>query len=519
MDNHLFELQTSVTRETPRQLRHALEAVLKESALHASTAQHMLLCLSEYVTNLLLHAQPTPSQIRITFSRGAHGWLLDIFDNSRAWDPTENLNDDLLTEFSEIEQGRGIALLHAQSDKISYIPGCYVQGGRYVKGNKPNQLRLLWRYPKQNKQQTILIVEDNNSLRLLYKTYLTDTFNVVTAANGYQAIEQLKTEQIDLVLSDIKMPLMNGLSLRKKINQHSSCELIPFIFLTGEEDEIVQEQAAELGIDDYLIKPVNKPQLLKIIQRVIGRSTQVYQRLTERIDKRISASLKPRLPENSHGWRLQAASRNTGSGGGDLLLHKRFEGKTQLLLSDIMGHDDSAKFFSHAYGGYLHGLIQSMHTSCGPAQLLEQLSNCAMHDQLLSQVTLTCCSVQLSSGGNISVASAGHPAPLLISPQKITTLKTAGILPGLLADAHYKNTELTVNQGERIALYTDGLFESANSNETRIRLQTLITKALLDTLHIPIAQALQQVMKLFDEITGSQPSDDALLLLIEPIES
>ncbi|WP_019614100.1 SpoIIE family protein phosphatase [Psychromonas ossibalaenae] len=515
MDNLLLEMQTSVTRETPRQLRHALEAVIKESVAHASIGQHMLLCLSEHVTNLLFHAQPIPSKISMTFSSNTKGWVLDIFDDSRAWDPTENLNDALLTEFSEVEQGRGIALIHAQSDKISYIPGRYVQGD----GNQPNQLRLLWKYPRQNKQQTILIVEDNNSLRSLYSAYLADKFNVLTAANGYQAIEQLNTQQIDLVLSDIKMPQMNGLSLRKKINQQSRCELIPFIFLTGEEDEMIQEQAAELGIDDYLIKPVNKPQLMKVIQRILGRSTQVYQRLTERIDERISASLKPCLPESSHGWRLQAASRDTGSGGGDLLLHKRFESKTQLLLTDIMGHDDSAKFFSHAYGGYMHGLIQAMHSSNGPARLLEQLSNCAMRDQLLSQVTLTCCSVQLSAGGSISVASAGHPAPLLISPQKITVLKTAGILPGLLADVHYKNTELTINPGERIALYTDGLFESADSSETRNRLQARITEALLDTLHIPIAQALQQVMKLFDQITDSQPCDDALLLLIEPIES
>jgi sigma-B regulation protein RsbU (phosphoserine phosphatase) len=508
MDTLLLEARQNLDLKTPGQLRQALTQVINQCVPDVAIRQRMLLCLSEAVTNLVLHAQDKPDHIRIRFGNNRSSWWLDIFDSSRPWPLNKNPDDNLLFEFQDIENGRGIALMHSQCDELNYHAG---------NDSQPNQLRLQWSYPKQQKRQTILIVEDNDSLCRLYQAYLDDTFNVITAANGYHALQQLTTQKIDLLLSDIRMPEMNGLSLRKKINQQAAHQLIPFVFLSAEDDQLIQQQATNLGIDDYLVKPVNKIQLLKIIQRILGRSQQIHTQLSERINKNISASLKPQLPASANGWRLQVACRDTGSGGGDLLLHKDFAGKTQLLLSDIMGHDDSAKFFSHACGGYIHGLLQSMQINSNPALLLEQISNYAMVDKLLSHVTLTCCSIQLSEQGKITLASAGHPAPLLLSANKIETVAVGGVLPGLIADYPYQSRELNLQCGQRLAFYTDGLFESAADNSARLDLQTRISEALLATLDLPIDQSLQQVMNLFDQITNAQPSDDALLLLLEPL--
>ncbi|WP_284204812.1 response regulator [Psychromonas marina] len=508
MHKLLLAISQPVSAQLPRDFRHALQEIITDQ-IPKLIQQRILLCLSEALTNLIEHAKPPATEISIHFTQESDGWQLTIFDNSDAWDCTENLDDDLLTEFSDQESGRGIALVHAQSDKIDYQPGS---------NDTPNQLLLFWALPKVQIKQTVLIVEDNNSLLLLYKAYLIKNYHVVTALNGYQALEILSTHHIDIVLSDIRMPQMNGLSLRKKINQQSGSELIPFVFLTSQDDEMVQEQAAQLGIDDYLIKPVQKAQLINVIKRILGRSQQVYQQLTTRLDKKITDSLPATLATKAHGWRMQVASRHTGSGGGDLLLQHNFTDKTQLLLTDIMGHDDSAKFFSHAYGGYLHGLIQSMQSSQAPGYILQQLSNRALDDKLLSQVTLTCCSLQLSEAGKISIASAGHPAPLLISNDNISEIDTSGVLPGLLEDCYYESNSLTIIPGQRIALFTDGLFESAIDNTAREQLQQKITASLLSTLSLPIEQALKQVMTVFDQLTNAQPSDDTLLLLLEPIE-
>lgn len=510
MNNLLLEMHQPVANTMPRVFRHALQEAI-ETQVPKAICQRILLCLSEAATNLAEHSNPAPTQVTIRFSRKSDGWYLNIFDDGESWDPTKHFDDNLLSVFSDMESGRGVAIMHAQCEKISY------RKGRQLDADEQNHLRLFWALPQVEKTQTILIVEDNNSLRLLYQAYLSGKYEIITAINGYQALEKLSKHSVDLVLSDIRMPEMNGLSLRKKINQKTGSQLIPFVFLTGEDDEMIQDQAAELGIDDYLIKPVNKPQLMKVIQRILGRSKQVYQQLTTRIDKQITDSLKPTIPASSHGWRMQVASRDTGSGGGDLLLHQGFESMFQLLLTDIMGHDDSAKFFSHAYGGFLHGLIQSMPPSQGPAYVLEQLSSSAISDKVLSKVTLTCCSMQLSQAGKIAIASAGHPAPLLISTDTVSPIDTSGIMPGLLEGCQYDRCDLTLQPGQRIALFTDGLFDSADDNASRKQLEEQITSALITTLNLPIEQALNQVMTLFDHITAGKPTDDSLLLLLEPI--
>lgn len=505
---NILQLQSKTPPDlsTPREFRHQLEAAINLCVTSLTIRQRILLCVSEALTNLLIHGGPEVQNIKLNFGCDQNSWYLDIIDDGRPFDPNQQLDDNLLFTFTEEEHGRGIALLHSQSDELSYIQD---------KNTLSNHLRLRWSFPEPIKQKTILIVEDNNSLRFLYQSYLSKNFRVLTANNGYQALDSLQSNHIDLVISDIRMPQMNGLTLRKKINQQVNNQLIPFIFLTGEDAQLIQEQAAELGIDDYLIKPVNKSQLLLTIERVLSRSKQVYQKLSNHLDSKITASLTPSAPTNVNAWHFQLATRNTGCGGGDLLLHKHFAKNTLLLLTDIMGHDHSAKFFAHAYGGYMHGLIQAMQCEINPAQLLTQVSNCAHDDQLLSQITLTCCSALLTEDGKVSLASAGHPAPLLINNDGVCSLPSTGVLPGLLNDAQYENTLLQLKKGQRLAFYTDGLFESAADNNARNSLQQQIYDALYDTRNLSIKQSIQQVMGIFDRLTNGQPGDDSLLLLIE----
>jgi sigma-B regulation protein RsbU (phosphoserine phosphatase) len=504
-----------------REFRQQFTVELDKHVFDIQIRRSITLCLSEALNNLVEHATPSISYFKIHFYCNNKAWILDISDDGQAFQLSDHYDDNFLLTFSDTENGRGIALLHAQCDHLHYktktVPSSESLTLATPAKNKHNTLSLQWLFPVVKQRHTVLLVEDNDSLRLLYQHYLQQTFNVHTANNGYQAIEQLKMHKIDLILSDIRMPKMNGLSLRKRINEDFSKKFIPFIFITAENDPLVQQQANGLNIDDYIIKPVQKIQLLSIIHRVLLHTGQVYQQLTNRIDNDILASLKPNLPKSENGWRFQVACRDTGSGGGDFLMHKRFSKITQLLLTDIMGHDDSAKFFSHACSGYIHGLIQSMQENSDAGQILNDISQCSMSDQVLSKVTLTSCSLQLENEGKLSIASAGHPAPLLISANNISAINTSGVLPGLLENPQYKSTQLTVKKGQRIAIFTDGLFESAIDNNTRNTLKNEITQTLQDTLLMPIEQSLQQVMSLFDYLTNSRPQDDTLLLLIEPM--
>ena len=361
----------------------------------------------------------------------------------------------------------------------------------------------------------LLLTEDNPVNQLLTKSMLANFgYLVDLASNGLEALYKLSHNDYALVLMDCMMPEMDGLGLRKQLEQQPQSRLIPFVFLTASDDQKTLQHASELGIDDYLLKPVKKTKLLQTIQRVLSRNQQITQQLTERIDQRISASLAPKLPSQAHGWRLAIAHRNTGVGGGDFLLHKQSDDQLLLSLNDIMGHDDSAKFFAYAYAGYLRGLMHSIQNNA-PQQLLMALSDSAFEDDLLSQITLTCCCASLRQEGEITLASAGHPAPLLINAAGIEPLPVGGIMPGLMPATRYQAYHRKLHEGERIALYTDGLFDSAADEAGREQLESEIKRCLHNSLHLPLEQALQQVMTRFDQLASSPPKDDALLLLME----
>jgi len=505
----LIENQQPATLESVRELRHLLEQVTLMRVPQSFIKKRMLLCLSEAATNLIQHASTRLSQITMRFGKNNTGWWLEILDDGNALDPANAVLPNSLDKFSESESDRGLSLLNSLCDHFEYQAAS--------SGNELNRLRLLWNSPAQNTRPHILLVEDDNSLRKLYELYLAETLEVTTAASGQEALLKLETEQIDLVLSDICMPQMDGIALREQLITDSNSRLIPFIFLTAMGDTAHVEKATSLGIDDYLTKPIKKEQLIITIQRVLKRSEQVYQQLTDRIDEGITSSLAPSVPKMNNNWNLGIANRHTGSGGGDLLLHRSGKDFMQIMLTDIMGHDDCAKFFAHACGGYLRGLMNAATSDRNPAKLLDQMSDFCLQDQLMSKITLTSCSAVLSNNGEITLACAGHPPPLLITPKGISKLQVSGILPGLIPDTNYQSTTFKVAADERIVLYTDGLFESAADEKLRQQLEQRITSELVNTLNDPIEQALEKIMAVFDELGGSPPKDDVLLLLMAPV--
>ncbi len=109
--------------------------------------------------------------------------------------------------------------------------------------------------PEENNKQTILVVEDNNELRLLLSDMLSPEYNVATAQNGVEGLEQCRALLPDLVLTDVMMPKMDGLEMIAHLkNDRELCHL-PIIILTARESIEERIHGLEQGIDDYITKP------------------------------------------------------------------------------------------------------------------------------------------------------------------------------------------------------------------------------------------------------------------------
>jgi putative two-component system response regulator len=124
--------------------------------------------------------------------------------------------------------------------------------------------------------ETILIVEDNDSLRIGISEMLTiEGFSVLAARNGVEAVEILKTNLPELILSDIMMPEMDGFAFYNQVRSHAELFSIPFLFLTARTDPEDSLRGKTLGADDYLTKPISRDELVTTIRSRLNRSRQV----------------------------------------------------------------------------------------------------------------------------------------------------------------------------------------------------------------------------------------------------
>ncbi|MDQ3855500.1 MAG: response regulator [Chloroflexota bacterium] len=120
----------------------------------------------------------------------------------------------------------------------------------------------------------ILIVDDNATGRQLLRDTieLEGEYDVVTAANGLEALEAVRREKPDLVLMDLHMPLMDGYETTENLKAHPETASIPVVALTA--SHVMSEdhqRAIEIGCADYLQKPVARLLLLEKVRQHINR--------------------------------------------------------------------------------------------------------------------------------------------------------------------------------------------------------------------------------------------------------
>jgi putative two-component system response regulator len=124
--------------------------------------------------------------------------------------------------------------------------------------------------------ETLLIVEDHDVLREGLQILLeSEGYQVISAAHGLEALEKMEKITPDLIMSDISMPEMDGYALYNAVRSRPEWVTIPFIFLTarGERTEVFASK--KLGVEDYLVKPVERHELVTTIRSRLERSQQL----------------------------------------------------------------------------------------------------------------------------------------------------------------------------------------------------------------------------------------------------
>ncbi|KAF0113286.1 MAG: two-component system chemotaxis family response regulator CheY [Rhodospirillaceae bacterium] len=119
--------------------------------------------------------------------------------------------------------------------------------------------------------KTILSVDDSASMRQMVAFTLNGAgYDVCSAVDGRDALEHLRTTPVELVITDLNMPNLDGIGLIKKLRTLPACKFIPILFLTTESEETKKQEGRAAGATGWIVKPFKPDQLIAVVRKLLG---------------------------------------------------------------------------------------------------------------------------------------------------------------------------------------------------------------------------------------------------------
>lgn len=124
----------------------------------------------------------------------------------------------------------------------------------------------------------VLVVEDNRDMRAYIRSILEGQYNIFEAEHGAEALTLLAANQVDFIISDLMMPVMDGIELSRRVKQNFSVSHIPFLMLTAKTSQESRIESYKTGVDEYLLKPFSEELLLTRISNILENRKRYQQR-------------------------------------------------------------------------------------------------------------------------------------------------------------------------------------------------------------------------------------------------
>ncbi len=120
-------------------------------------------------------------------------------------------------------------------------------------------------------EKTILTVDDSSTVRLVLSSTLKNAgYKVIEAVDGHDAITQLESGKINMLITDLNMPRVDGIDLIRHVRRSSCCRFMPIIMLTTESDDEKKKTGKAAGASGWIVKPFKPEQLLTVVKMVLS---------------------------------------------------------------------------------------------------------------------------------------------------------------------------------------------------------------------------------------------------------
>ncbi len=369
------------------------------------------------------------------------------------------------------------------------------------------------------KQFTVLVIDDEQiNVKVLEVILTRNNYYVLTAENGIKGRSLAIKFKPDIILLDIMMPEEDGFETCKKLKDDPITTNIPVIFISALEDVESKIKGLSIGGIDYLTKPFEKNEVLIRVKNYL-KLYYNYNRIIEEQAKRllqIKVAQEEILINPSEIKEANFAIKYEPilEAGGDFYdVFQIAENIFEYFIADISGHDLGASFATSALKALFRqnsSLLYTIEETSGTINKI--LTSIFKSGQHMTGVYLRLDRTKLT----LSVVNAAH-LPVIIIPEKGKPylISANSDIFGAFKNALYKSTNINVNMGDRIILFSDGLIESfGDTPRNREEGIEELIKLCLETSHLSIHESTQNIVeKLFSH--GRKPEDDILLLSIK----
>ncbi len=333
----------------------------------------------------------------------------------------------------------------------------------------------------------ILVVDDEPDLEPLIlqrmrRQIRSNEYEFVFARDGLDALEKLNADStIDMVLSDINMPKMDGLTLLQQLPDVDPNLRAVIVSAYGDMDNI--RTAMNRGAFDFVTKPIDFDDLKITISRTLEHLAEWREALSSRdqlvalqnelsIASQLQQSILPTIPPVTEGCEVSANMEPARNVGGDFYDYFRLDNQIGLVVADVSDKGIPASMFMMSSRTALKGAAIGVRD---PEKVLTEVNSQLQQDNPTFMFVTLIYALYNPETGLLTYSIAGHDPPMLVSADgTVTELPlTKGIAVGIAADVVYTQESVTLEPGDTVVLYTDGVTEAMNADNQQFGMDRL----------------------------------------------
>lgn len=375
----------------------------------------------------------------------------------------------------------------------------------------------------------ILVVDDEPDVERLVRQRMrrdirSGRYSFVFAGNGIEALDVLaQSQDIDMVLSDINMPQMDGLTLLGQIPSVNPNIRAVIVSAYGDMKNI--RTAMNRGAFDFITKPIDFDDMRITIERTLRNLAIWREALSSRdklvalerelgIARQMQLSILPTRFPVAAGYEVFANMQPARAVGGDFYDVLQLEaGRIGLAIADVSDKGVPAALFMMSSRTLLRGAAIGCRD---PGDVLKEVNNMLVSNNESMMFVTVFYAIFDPVNGTLTYANGGHNEPLLVHADGSSELlpPTGGVAAGVMSDFQYNSGSVRLSAGDAVVLYTDGVTEAMNPNDEEYGVEQLL-RLFAEGPRSSAKQTNEAVFQAVSEFAeGTAQSDDITCLTL-----